>query len=86
MVFIKRFLCFKNLIHKQKKEDLKEKDNAGDLFNELYYICKERYSEEKNGLNKKDKNKDLRMTMSTSVKKNKKNNVIKSLIKTDNLN
>ena len=57
MVFIKRFLCFKNLIHKQKKEDLKEKDNAGDLFNELYYICKERYSEEKNGLNKKDKNK-----------------------------
>ena len=37
-------------------KDLKEKvlDKAGDLLNELYYIYKERYNEEKNGLNTKD--------------------------------
>ena len=39
--------------------NLKEKvlDNAEDLFNELYYIFKERYEEEKNGLNTKDRKK-----------------------------
>ena len=33
----------------KEKEDLKEKvkDNAGDLFDELYYIYKERHGEEK---------------------------------------
>ena len=36
-------------------EDLKAKvlDNAGDIFNELYYIYKEKYEEEKNSLNEK---------------------------------
>ena len=83
---------FKNLkIYKQKKEDLKEKveDNAGDPLNELYYIYKKRYSEEKNGLNTKNINKfyfkklRLMMIISTSLKKNKKqqNKAIKSLIK-----
>ena len=30
-------------------------DNVGDLFNELYYIYKDKYNEEKDGLNTKDK-------------------------------
>ena len=92
MHFIKYFLCLKNLkIYKQKKEDLKEKveDNAGDPLNELYYIYKKRYSEEKNGLNTKNINKfyfkklRLMMIISTSLKKNKKqqNKAIKGLIK-----
>ena len=40
----------------KEEKDLKEKikDNAGDIFNELHYIYKERYSEEKNGLNTQD--------------------------------
>ena len=28
-------------------------DSVRDLFNELYYICKDKYNEEKDGLNKK---------------------------------
>ena len=32
-------------------------DNAGDLFNEFYYCYKERYEEEKNDLNAKDRKK-----------------------------
>ena len=28
--------------------------NVGDLFNELYHIYKDKYSEEKHGLNTKD--------------------------------
>ena len=31
-------------------------DNVGDLFNELYYIYKDKYNEEKDGLNTKNKN------------------------------
>ena len=31
-------------------------DNVGDLFNELYYIYKNKYNEEKDGLNVKNKN------------------------------
>ena len=31
-------------------------DNVGDLFNELYYIYKDKYNEEKDGLNTKIKN------------------------------
>ena len=40
----------------KEEKDLKEKikDNAGDIFNELYYIYKERYSEEKTSLNTQD--------------------------------
>ena len=30
-------------------------DNVGDLFNELYYIYKGKYNEEKDGLNTKNK-------------------------------
>ena len=42
-------------------------DNVGDLFNELYYIYKDKYNEEKDGLNtKKNKKhfyyKKLRLT------------------------
>ena len=32
-------------------------DNVGDLFNELYYIYKGKYNEEKDGLNTKNKKK-----------------------------
>ena len=48
---------FKNVSPQTKeKEYLKEKvkGSAGVLFNELYYIYKKRYSEEKSGLNTKD--------------------------------
>ena len=34
-------------------------DNVGDLFNDLYYIYKDKYNEEKDGLNTKDKKKIL---------------------------
>ena len=41
-------------------------DNVRDLFNELYYIYKGKYNEEKDGLNKKNKTflyyKKLRLT------------------------
>ena len=45
--FYKKFTMFKKLNPQTKeKENLKKKvkENAGDLFNELYYIYKERYS------------------------------------------
>ena len=32
-------------------------DDVGDLFNELYYICKDKYNEEKDGLTTKDRKK-----------------------------
>ena len=51
--FHKKFTIFKKLNPQTKeKEYLEEKvkDNAGDLFIELYYIYKERYSEEKTWL------------------------------------
>ena len=45
---------------------LKVLDNVGDLFNELYYIYKNKYNEEKDGLNAKSKKlfyyKKLRLT------------------------
>ena len=62
--------------------------NVGDLFNELYYIYKDKYSEEKHGLNTKDekvfttKNWDLLMIISTSLKK-KNSRLVKNLIKTN---
>ena len=41
-------------------------DNVGDLFNELFYIYKDKYNEEKDGLNTKNKKlfyyKKLRLT------------------------
>ena len=61
-------------------------DDVGDLFNELYYIYKDKYSEEKDGLNTKAKknyykNWDLLMIISTSLKKKKKNRLVKNLMK-----
>ena len=55
--FHKKFTKFKNVSPQTKaNEDLKEKvlDNVGDLFNELYYIYKDKYNEEINSLNTKD--------------------------------
>ena len=58
-------------------------DNVGDLFNELYYIYKDKYNEEKEHLNTKNKNlfyyEKLRLTdeyqdKSEEEKKKKKNN------------
>ena len=46
-------------------------DNVGDLFNELYYIYKDKYNEEKDGLNTKDK-KLLLMIINTILKKKKR--------------
>ena len=48
--FHKKFTMFKKLNPKTKeKEDLKEevKDNAGDLYNELYYVYQDKYNVEK---------------------------------------
>ena len=73
-------------------------DNVWDLFNDLYYIYKDKYNEEKDGLNTKDKNFyttqtwDLLMIINTSLKKKKKkknnnnnNRLVKSLIKRNQL-
>ena len=52
-----KFATFKKVSPQTKKnEDLKANvlDNAGDLFNKLHCIQKERYKEEKDVLNKKD--------------------------------
>ena len=57
-------------VHRQTDENkvLKPKvlDNVGDLFSELYYIYKNKYNEEKDGLNTKSKKlfyyKKLRLT------------------------
>ena len=40
-----------------ENKELKPKvlDNVGDLFNDLYYIYKDKYNEEKDGLNTKNK-------------------------------
>ena len=46
-------------------------DNVGDLFNDLYYIYKDKYNEEKDGLNTKDK-KLLLMIINTILKKKKR--------------
>ena len=55
--FHKKFTKLKNVSPQTKtNENLKEKvlDNVGDLFNELYYIYKDKYNEEINSLNTKD--------------------------------
>ena len=67
--FKKRFNKLKT-VDPQTKENkvLKTKvlDNVGDLFNELYYVSKDKYNEEKDGLNTKNKKlfyyKKLRLT------------------------
>ena len=40
-------------------------DNVGDLFNELYYIYKDKYNEEKDGLNAKKQNTSLLQKIET---------------------
>ena len=55
--FHKKFTKLKNVAPQTKtNENLKEKvlDNVGDVFNELYYIYKDKYNEEINNLNTKD--------------------------------
>ena len=56
--FHKKFTKLKNVNPQTKtNKNLKEKvlGNVGDLFNELYYIYKDKYNEEINSLNIKDK-------------------------------
>ena len=67
--FHKRFGSLKNVVPwTGANKSLKEKvlDDVGDLFNDLYYICKDKYNEEINNLNKKDRKnfnyKTLRLT------------------------
>ena len=55
--FHKKTIKFKGVDPQtEANEDLKAKvlDNAGDIFNELYYIYKEKHEEEKDALNEKD--------------------------------
>ena len=47
---------FKKLSHENKVLKPKVLDSVRDLFNELYYICKDKYSGKKDGLNTKNKN------------------------------
>ena len=58
---IKKFIKFKNVISQtEANKNLKEKvlDNIADLFfNELYYIYKDKYNEEINSLDTKDRKK-----------------------------
>ena len=57
MILKKDLISLKLLIHKKNENKaLKPKvlDNVGDLFNELYYIYKDKYNEEKDGLNTKN--------------------------------
>ena len=69
MSFLKKFNKLK-AVNPQADENTVLKpnvlDNVGDLFNELYYIYKDKYNEEKDGLNTKDKKhfyyKKLRLT------------------------
>ena len=54
--FHKRFTKLKSVNPQiEANDDLKAKvlDNVGDIFNELYYIYKEKYEEEKDALNEK---------------------------------
>ena len=90
--FHKKFTNLKNVTPQtEANKNLKEEvlNNVGDLFNELYYIYKDKYNEEINGLNTKNKKhfdyRKLRLTndyqyeaenedeQRTSKKSNKKN-------------
>ena len=53
----KKFTSLKNVIPQTKNNEYvkpKVLDNVEDLFNDLYYIYKERYEEEKDALNEND--------------------------------
>ena len=57
MISTKKLINLKLLISKQMKiRSLQPKvlDNVGDLFNELYYIYKDKYNEERHGLDTKN--------------------------------
>ena len=66
--FIKDLLSLKCQSTNKSNKDLKVKvlDNTGDIFNEMYYIYKEKYVEEKDALNEKEATKSeytkLRLT------------------------
>ena len=54
---IHKKFSLKNVIPQTKNNEYvkpKVLDNVEDLFNDLYYIYKERYEEEKDALNEKD--------------------------------
>ena len=56
--FKKRFNKFKTInpqTDKNKNLQKKVLDNIGDLFNELYYIYKDKYNKEEYGLNSRDR-------------------------------
>ena len=58
--FRKRFNRLKTVKPKtdeNKNQQEKVLDDVGDLFNELYYVYKDKYSEEKDGLNARNKKK-----------------------------
>ena len=82
--FKKRFNKLKT-VDPQTKENkvLKTKvlDNVGDLFNELYYVNKDKYNEEKEGLNPKNKKlfyyKKLRLTDDYQYKLEEKKQISK---------
>ena len=87
--FKKRFNKFKTLnpqTDKNKNLQKKVLDNIGDLFNELYYIYKDKYNKEEYGLNSRDRKtlttrKLILMIISTSLKKKENNRLVKNLIK-----
>ena len=67
--YIFKFSKFKTVVPQtNENKDLKSNvlDNTGDLFNELYYIYKDKYNDKQNSLNTKDKkksyNQKLRLT------------------------
>ena len=89
MNFIQTFARFKNFnpqTEANKDQKVKVLNNAGNSFNEMYYIYKEKHEEEKDGLNDKDTKKfdytKLRLTDDYEYEsEKKKKKLIKSLIK-----
>ena len=87
--FKKRFNKLKTVdpqTNENKALKPKALDNVGDLFNELHYIYKDKYNEEKEGLNTKNKKlfyyKKLRITDDYQHDLKEKNNrLAKSLRK-----
>ena len=77
--FHKQFTSLKNVAPRTKDNENKKKEvlnNAEDLYNELYYIYKDKYIEKENNLNKKNfknlitKNLDL-LIFTTNLKMKK---------------
>ena len=88
--FKKRFNKLKTVNPQtDKNKELKSKvlDNVGDFSNELYYVYKDKYNEEKESLNTKKKkiftikNRELLTIINTSLKKKKNNRLVKNPIK-----